>query len=118
MLLDRVTTLEPNFVIANAPEITPLMVYGLVPPIELAAVIVTVPLASPAIALELMMTPLALNPVPVILKAFPTFLPLKSKAPPLMVIVPVPNGPLVGGGPAVVLAPDCKVPPAIDVPPV
>ena len=79
---------------------------------------VTVPLASPAVELELMMTPLLLNPVPVMLKALPTLVPFKSNAPPLMVMVPVPNGPLVGGGPAVVLAPDCKVPPVTDVPPV
>ena len=118
LLPERVTTLVPSFVSANDPDMTPLMVYGLVPPMELAAVMVTAPLTSPAVVLELMMTPLVLNPVPVILKAFPTFLPFKSKAPPLMVMVPVPNGPLVGGGPAVVFAPDCKVPPVIEVPPV
>ena len=51
------------------------------------------------------------------LNGLATVLPKRSREPPLIVMVPEPYGPLIGG-PDAVLAPETKVPPVIEVPPV
>ena len=75
-----------------------------------ASVNVMVPLAVAASELLLSSAPAVITPVPDNDKLLANVLPFKSNAPPLVtVIVPVPNGPLVGGE-LILPLPDLSVP--------
>ena len=78
----------------------------------------TVPLISPAAALELIIAPAVLIPVLEMLTLLLMVVPLISSAAAVTptVIEPVPNAP-VAGGPAALLVPDFKMPVVIVVPP-
>lgn len=97
----------------EAPEMAPDKVRLPVPPRVVAVAMETAPEDVAAVPLELTSAPVL--PPPWRVSALASVLPLRSKVPPLTVMVPVPKGPLVTL--PVVLAPALRVPALTVVPP-